>query len=102
MVAAVGLGTSAVIDVARTMAVAPSRASTLVGRAIGQGLVTRAADQWDGRAAVLRLSPAGRAMETLLHESRRDLAEGCTALWEHEDVAARARLLTAFVDAVAP
>src|SRR5688500_19974957 len=76
----------------------PSTVSRHVAALVEQGLVRRMADESDGRASRLVVTPAGEAaLETLRHERERHL-ERITADWSAEDLATFTTLFSRLLD----
>jgi DNA-binding MarR family transcriptional regulator len=90
-----------VSTVAAALGVDQPRASRLVARAVDAGLVARAADQFDGRRALLTLTRAGAAHAAGVHRFRQAMFAEAVAGWSPRQVAMFARLLTRFVDSYA-
>ncbi len=87
-----------VSTVADALSVDQPRASRLVAAAVAAGLVRRAADQADGRRALLVLTYEGRtALEQAHHGRQTAFAEAMTG-WSDAERAEFARLLTRFVE----
>jgi DNA-binding MarR family transcriptional regulator len=78
----------------------PSTVSRAVAALVAQGLVERRADQRDGRASVLALTPAGRAALDDAHRSYGDLLDRALAGWTADEIAALATTLGRFADDV--
>jgi DNA-binding MarR family transcriptional regulator len=74
------------------------RASRLVARAVEAGLVTRTADQLDGRRALLALTRRGTEHARSVHRFRQATLTEVMADWTPRQVTTFARLLTRFVD----
>lgn len=72
------------------------RASRMVAKAVGDGLLSRETDQGDGRRAVLVLTDAGRAELARMHEFRRAMFAEVMADWPEADRVAFGRLLGDF------
>jgi len=90
-------GQCSVATIADRLAVDQPRASKLVARAVGDGLVRRESDQSDGRRSLLSLTDSGhRAVETM-HTFRRDLFGRAMAGWSGRERTEFARLLSDFV-----
>ncbi|HEY3686929.1 MAG TPA: MarR family transcriptional regulator [Streptosporangiaceae bacterium] len=94
---AVESGARTVTDVARALGVDQPRASRLVARAVGDGLLVRAADQRDGRRALLDLTAEGRRLLARAHRFRQGVAARAMDDWSAAERAAFAGLLTRFV-----
>ncbi|HET6393215.1 MAG TPA: MarR family transcriptional regulator [Blastococcus sp.] len=76
----------------------PSTVSRHVAALVDQGLVTRVADESDGRASRLHVTPTGHAaLEALRRERENHLAQ-VTAEWDAEDLAALTSLFGRFLD----
>lgn len=86
-----------VTEVGARLGVDQPRASRLVARAVAEGLVVRAADQRDGRRALLSLTPRATAQLEAVHGFRQGVFAAAMADWTDTDRAAFARLITAFV-----
>jgi DNA-binding MarR family transcriptional regulator len=76
------------------------RASRLVAQAVSSGHLERVADQQDGRRAVLRLTPAGRAVVAAARDGRRAAMAAAMSDWTDRERTEFARLLGQFVDAL--
>lgn len=87
-------------DVAAFADVEHSTASRLVERAARAGLVTRARSATDARRTAVHLTGAGRALQERAAAFRLDWLAGVLADWPEDDVAAFARMLARFADAV--
>lgn len=74
----------------------PSTVSRHVAALIEAGMVVREADAEDGRAALLRLTPAGHEALTATRSARQRLLRDVLASWSPEECAAFAELLEAF------
>jgi DNA-binding MarR family transcriptional regulator len=83
--------------VADALGVDQPRASRLVARAVGDGLVRRGADPADGRRSVLALTARGQRVLDDGHQVRRDAVRAAVADWSPEDRETFARLLGAYV-----
>jgi DNA-binding MarR family transcriptional regulator len=86
-----------VTEAASALGVDQPRASRLAAQALEAGLLTRGADQADGRRSLLLLTQAGRAVLDQIHAFRRHVIGEALADWDDTDRAALARLLTRFV-----
>lgn len=84
--------------VAAALSVDQPRASRLVARAVEDGLFERAADQLDGRRALLTLTDRGVAHAEAVHRFRRGVFAEAMAGWSPRQVATFARLLTRFTE----
>lgn len=71
--------------------------SKLIARMVDAQLVERTRDGEDGRAQLVRLSPAGREIFDQLFASGIELISNATSGWSPEDVDALNRLLPRFV-----
>ena len=71
----------------------PSTVSRHVARLVEQGLVTRVADERDGRASRLVVTERGIATAEAMRRERAEHLRRVTAAWEDEDLATLARLL---------
>ncbi len=81
----------------------PSPVSRHVTRLVARGLVRRVADEQDGRASRLVVTPAGEAVLDTMRQERDALLERVTAGWDPEERAAFTRQLHRFVqDLTAP
>lgn|SRR5690349_6207931 len=87
-------------EVGTALGVDQPRASRLVARAVEQQLVTRQADQLDGRRSLLALTARGGAQLAGAHLARQAAFGRAMADWPEEDRAAFARLLTSFTCAL--
>jgi DNA-binding MarR family transcriptional regulator len=83
--------------VADALGVDQPRASRLVARAVGDGLVRRGADPADGRRSVLALTRRGKRVLADGHRTRRDAVRAAVADWSPEDRETFARLLSAYL-----
>jgi DNA-binding MarR family transcriptional regulator len=90
-----------VSTVAAALGVDQPRASRLVAAAVDAGLLTRKADQLDGRRALLRLTRSGTEHAARVHRFRRAMFAEAMAGWSPRQVGTFARLLTRFVDSYA-
>jgi len=54
-------------DLAQTLAVAPTTASSLIGRLERRGLILKERSKADGRAVALTLTPKGQALADIIH-----------------------------------
>lgn len=90
-----------VSSVAGALGVDQPRASRLVARAVDAGLVSRTADQLDGRRALLALTRRGTEHAARLHRFRQAMFAEAMAGWTPRQVSTFARLLTRFVDSYA-
>jgi len=84
-------------SVAGRLGVDQPRASKLIGRAVDQGLLSREADQHDGRRSLLVLAPAGRTYLGVVHHHRRQAFALATENWSTQQRETFAELLTDFV-----
>jgi DNA-binding MarR family transcriptional regulator len=87
-----------VSSVGTALGVDQPRASRLVARAVEAGLVTRTADQHDGRRALLTLTKRGLEHATRVHRFRQAIFADAMAGWTPRQITTFARLLTRFVD----
>lgn len=76
----------------------PSTVSRHVAALVDQGLVTRVADDSDGRASRLVVTDAGRAALHSLRREREAHLERVTAGWDATDLAALTSLFGRFLD----
>ncbi|MCE6997329.1 MarR family transcriptional regulator [Saccharothrix sp. S26] len=90
-------GPSSVTELTTALGVDQPRASRLVAKAVDEGLLTRQADQHDGRRTPVSLTSSGRAQLDAAHTVRRQVFARAMADWSDEERATFARLLTAFV-----
>jgi DNA-binding MarR family transcriptional regulator len=74
----------------------PSTVSRANAALVGQGLVERRADQRDGRASVLALTPAGHGALADAHRRYGELLDRALADWTPDEVAALAAALGRF------
>jgi DNA-binding MarR family transcriptional regulator len=74
----------------------PSTVSRTVAALVAQGLVERRADQRDGRASVLALTPAGEAALDDAHRRYGELLDRALAGWTPDEIAALAAALGRF------
>ncbi|WP_433733075.1 MarR family winged helix-turn-helix transcriptional regulator [Nocardia sp. CA-129566] len=93
-------GATTVGTLAPALGIDQPRASRLVAQAVSSGHLERVADQQDGRRAVLRLTPAGRALVTAARDGRRAAMAAAMADWTDGERTEFARLLGQFVDAL--
>ncbi|MEV5838136.1 MarR family winged helix-turn-helix transcriptional regulator [Nocardia sp. NPDC052112] len=98
--AVAGADADTVGTLAPALGVDQPRASRLVAQAVSSGLLERAADQRDGRRAVLRLTPTGRDAVTVARDGRRAAMAAAMSDWTDRERAEFARLLGQFVDAL--
>ncbi|WP_433683798.1 MarR family winged helix-turn-helix transcriptional regulator [Nocardia sp. CA-119907] len=98
--AVAGTGAGTVGTLAPALGVDQPRASRLVAQAVSSGHLERVADQQDGRRAVLRLTPAGRALVTAARDGRRAAMAAAMSDWTDHERTEFARLLGRFVDAL--
>ncbi|WP_433525759.1 MarR family winged helix-turn-helix transcriptional regulator [Nocardia pseudovaccinii] len=98
--AVAGANADTVGTLAPVLGVDQPRASRLVAQAVSSGHLERVADQQDGRRAVLRLTPAGRAAVTAARDGRRGAMAAAMADWTDRERTEFARLLGRFVDAL--
>lgn len=82
--------------VAQALTVAHSTASRLVERAVRAGVLTRSRDAAQRRRTLLRLTDAGRALQTEATSFRTGRLAAVTADWSSADVAALAELVERF------
>jgi len=87
-------------DVAERLDVAPSTASRLVDRAVRAGTVSRGTDAADSRHVTLTLTPVGSDLLGRALTFRTRYLEQVLTGWGRDDVAALARLLDRFADAL--
>ncbi|MGC5014262.1 MarR family winged helix-turn-helix transcriptional regulator [Streptosporangium sp. DT93] len=92
-----GEGDVTVTSVADRLGVDQPRASRLVARAVGAGLVRRVADPADGRRSTLELTALGAGHAERVHRFRREVFGAAMRGWSEHDRREFARLLTAFV-----
>jgi DNA-binding MarR family transcriptional regulator len=90
-----------VSSVAAGLGVDQPRASRLVARAVDAGLVTRTADQLDGRRVLLTLTRRGIEQANGMHRFRQAMFADAMAGWTPRQIGTFARLLTRFVDSYA-
>jgi DNA-binding MarR family transcriptional regulator len=79
----------------------PSTVSRHVAALVDQGLVTRVADETDGRASRLVVTAAGRAAYDELRRERESRLERVTAAWSEADLAAFTTLFGRLLDDLA-
>jgi DNA-binding MarR family transcriptional regulator len=79
----------------------PSTVSRHVTLLVERGLVRRVADELDGRASRLVVTPAGLAVLESMRQERDGLLEQVTASWTPEELASFTRLLSRFVQGLA-
>jgi DNA-binding MarR family transcriptional regulator len=79
----------------------PSTVSRHVTLLVERGLVRRVADELDGRASRLVVTPAGEAVLESMRQERDGLLEQVTASWTPEELASFTRLLSRFVQGLA-
>jgi DNA-binding MarR family transcriptional regulator len=75
----------------------PSTVSRHVTLLVDRGLVRRVADEQDGRASQLVVTPAGEAVLDTMRQERDALLERATAAWDLDERAAFTRQLQRFV-----
>jgi DNA-binding MarR family transcriptional regulator len=90
-----------VSGIAGALGIDQPRASRLVARAVGVGLVARTADQADGRRTLLTLTRTGAEHAERVHGFRRSMFGEAMADWSPGQIATFARLLTRFVGSYA-
>jgi DNA-binding MarR family transcriptional regulator len=78
----------------------PSTISRQVAELVRRGLVERAADPSDGRASLLAITPAGRALCERLGTVRRQMLATAVSAWTDAELATFAGLLARFNDAL--
>jgi DNA-binding MarR family transcriptional regulator len=78
--------------------VSQSVVSRQVGELEARGLVVRRADPADGRAGLVRLTPAGCAVLASVADARRRWLDDALASYPDSDVRTAARLVTALAD----
>jgi DNA-binding MarR family transcriptional regulator len=86
-----------VTQVAEVLGIDQPRASKLVARAVGEGLLRREADQADGRRQSLHLTSEGARIVASAHHVRRDAIAGAMATFSDDEARDFARLLERFV-----
>jgi DNA-binding MarR family transcriptional regulator len=74
----------------------PSTISRQTSALISAGLVKRVADDTDGRASLLELTPGGKQVLAATRAERRRVVQDLLDTWPAEDLNAFARLLSAF------
>jgi DNA-binding MarR family transcriptional regulator len=89
--------TITVTEVGQRLGTDQPRASKLVAEAVAAGLLTRVADQRDGRRSLIELTPGGQAYLEQVHTFRRAQFAEATADWSARDKTTFADLLTRFV-----
>lgn len=95
------LGNPATVsEVGAALGVDQPRASRLVARAVEQGLLTRQADQQDGRRALLALTELGKSHLAAAHGTRQRAFAQAMSDWAPEEQATFARLLASFTTAL--
>jgi DNA-binding MarR family transcriptional regulator len=75
----------------------PSTVSRHVTLLVERGLVRRVADELDGRASRLVVTPAGEAVLDTMRQERDGLLEQVTASWTPEEIGTFTGLLHRFV-----
>jgi DNA-binding MarR family transcriptional regulator len=95
--AAARMALTTVTEAADALGIDQPRASRLAAQAIDAGLVTREADQQDGRRSLLALTPAGQRILTQVHDFRRQAVIRAIAHWTPADRETFSRLLERFV-----
>jgi DNA-binding MarR family transcriptional regulator len=75
----------------------PSTVSRHVTLLVERGLVRRVADELDGRASRLVVTPAGEAVLETMRQERDGMLDQITASWTREELATFTRLLHRFV-----
>ncbi|MEV8115446.1 MarR family winged helix-turn-helix transcriptional regulator [Streptomyces xiamenensis] len=90
-----------VTDVATALGVDQPRASRLVLRAVGEGLLERRTDPSDARRTLITLTGPGREQLDRTHRFRQEVFARVMADWPDADRTEFARLLTAFVTSFA-
>lgn len=87
-------------DLASALRVDNSTLSPQAHRLEREGLIVRQPDPRDGRAALLRVAPAGRKLLTRLHNARRALFAELLVGWSDADRADAAATLARLADAL--
>jgi DNA-binding MarR family transcriptional regulator len=85
-------------ELAALRGVGQSVISRQVGELEARGLVVRRADPADGRAGLVRLTPAGCAVLASVADARRRWLHDALASYPDSDVRTAARLVTALAD----
>lgn len=93
-------GAESVSSIAQALGVDQPRASRLVAAAVEAGLVTREADQSDGRRSTLSVTSVGAAAIEQAHAARRAVFGAAMGDWSAAERAQFADLLTRFVTAL--
>lgn len=91
-------GTARLSDLAVSLGVDKSTLAPQAKRLLLDGLITRAADPNDRRAAQLRITRRGRIVLTRLHTTRRTMLSELLTDWSPADQTRIADLLTEFAD----
>lgn len=93
-------GYSSAGEVAATLGLAQSRASTLVRRARDARWLDAEPGPWDARVTVVSVTEEGGALVELMQADRCATVDRATVLWPDDDRAALAGLLERFADAI--
>ncbi|WP_432053209.1 MarR family winged helix-turn-helix transcriptional regulator [Streptomyces sp. JH002] len=90
-----------VTDVATALGVDQPRASRLVLRAVGEGLLERRTDPSDARRTLITLTGSGQEQLDRTHRFRQEVFARVMADWPDTDRSEFARLITTFVTSFA-
>lgn len=90
-----------VTDVATALGVDQPRASRLVLRAVGEGLLDRRTDPSDARRTLITLTGSGQEQLDRTHRFRQEVFARVMADWPDADRSEFARLITTFVTSFA-
>lgn len=93
-----GRGMARLSDLAISIGVDASSLTPRAQRLEREGLIVREADPTDGRASLLRMTRAGKALLSRVHSTHRAMWADLLASWSEEDLATAAKLLVAMAD----
>ena len=93
-----GRGEARLSDLAISIGVDASSLTPRAQRLEREGYIVREADPTDGRASLLRMTRAGKALLSRVHSRRRALYADLLGSWSPEDLAMAARVLVNLAD----
>ena len=93
-----GRGEARLSDLAVSIGVDASSLTPRAQRLEREGFIVREADPTDGRASLLRMTRAGKALLSRVHSRRRDLYADLLGSWSAEDLAMAAKVLVNLAD----